>query len=178
MERTTWPDVLNPRPIRDQWEHIARTFSLGSVYQSLMGKPQRDWGSRLASLVIRSTDPGEAAYFKTLGMVRDFRDKFGESSMGGFTPTERGNALYYHKQALRFGDFEAAEKYLWKYRELGGTRKGLKTSIRLAEPTARVPKKRRNQFKISLSPSERKTLHAAQRWYQSVYKRRRVRRAG
>jgi len=30
---------------------------------------------RVASLLVRSTDPGEAAYFKTLRMVRDFRDK-------------------------------------------------------------------------------------------------------
>ena len=37
-----------------------------------------------------------------LKLVRDFRDKHGEVSLGGFTPTERGNALYYHKQALRF----------------------------------------------------------------------------
>ncbi len=38
-----------------------------------------------------------------LKLVRDFRGKHGEVSLGGFTPTERGNALYYHKQALRFG---------------------------------------------------------------------------
>ena len=111
-------------------------------------------------------------------MVRDFRDKEGESSMGGFTPTDRGNALYYHKQALRFGDFEAAEKYLRQYAELGGTRKGLKASIRLAEPTARVPKKLRRRFMFSLSPSERQTLKAAQRWYKSVYQRRGLRKAG
>ena len=176
--KTTWPDFLSPRPVRDRWEHVARTFSLGSVYGSIMGKPQRGWGSRVASLLVNSTDPGEAAYFKTLGMVRDFRDKQGESSMGGFTPTERGNALYYHKQALRFGDFEAAEKYLREYARLGGTRKGLKASIRLAEPTARVPKKLRRQFLFSLSPSERQTLKAAQRWYQSVYQRRGLRKAG
>ena len=97
--------------------------------------------------------------------------------MGGFTPTDRGNALYYHKQALRFGDFEAAEKYLRKYAELGGTRKGLKASIRLADPTARVPKTLKRQFMFSLSPSERQTLKTAQRWYKSVYQRRGLRKA-
>ena len=30
---------------------------------------------RVASLLARSTDPGEAAYFKTLKLVWDFRDK-------------------------------------------------------------------------------------------------------
>ena len=88
------------------------------------------------------------------------------------------DALYYHKQALRFGDFEAAEKYLRQYAELGGTRKGLKASIRLAEPTARVPKKLRRRFLFSLSPSERQTLKVAQRWYKSVYQRRGLRKAG
>jgi hypothetical protein len=88
------------------------------------------------------------------------------------------DALYYHKQALRFGDFEAAEKYLRQYAELGGTRKGLKASIRLAEPTARVPKKLRRQFMFSLSPSERQTLQAAQRWYRTVYQSRGLRKAG
>ena len=73
---------------------------------------------------------------------------------------------------------EAAEKYLRQYAELGGTRKGLKASIRLAEPTARVPKKLRKRFMFSLSPSERQTLKAAQRWYQSVYQRRGLRKAG
>jgi hypothetical protein len=35
-----------------------------------------------------------------LKLVRDFRDKHGEVSLGGFTPTERGNALYYHKAGV------------------------------------------------------------------------------
>jgi len=62
--------------------------------------------------------------------------------------------------------------------QLSSPHKGLKASIRLAEPTARVPKKLRRQFMFSLSPSERQTLKAAQRWYQSVYQRRGLRKAG
>ena len=62
--------------------------------------------------------------------------------------------------------------------QLSSPHKGLKASIRLAEPTARVPKKLRRQFLFSLSPSERQTLKAAQRWYQSVYQRRGLRKAG
>ena len=48
-----WPDFLNPRPIRDRYEHLANAFSLGTIYKALAGKPMR--GDEWSKLFINST---------------------------------------------------------------------------------------------------------------------------
>jgi hypothetical protein len=92
------------------------------------------------------------------------------------TPTTRGNALYYYKQALKYGDANAAFKYMKKYKELGGTPQGLKISIKLAHPIGGLQVRFRGKFRRSLSPEQRISYDRAVRWYRDTYLKRRVRR--
>ena len=168
-----WPDVFNPRPTRDRWQHIAKAFSMGTVYDVLTGKPSKGWGNRLSKLLFASSDPGESAYYKLRGKVMDYNDKIGIVSGGGFTPTDKGNALYYFKQSMRYGDMEAAEKYLRDYFRLSDSpkkaMKGLKSSLKRVAPLGGLRKKDQKAFLNTLSDAEIKTLKVARDWYKEVY---------
>ena len=168
-----WPDVFNSRPIRDRWQHIAKAFSMGTVYDVLSGKPSKGWGNRLSKLLFTSSDPGENAYYKIRGKVMDYNDKIGIVSGGGFTPTDKGNALYYFKQSMRYGDMKAAEKYLRDYFRLSDSpkkaMKGLDASLKRVAPLGGLRKKDQKAFLDTLSDAEIKTLKVSRDWYKEVY---------
>jgi hypothetical protein len=179
---TYWPDFLNPRPIRDRFEHIMNAFSLGTVYKQLAGKPNKGLGE-WSKLLISSTDPGESAYYKNWEKVRDWRDKLGKDDVGSFKPSTKSNALYYYKQAMKYQDMDAARKYYMKYVELSGglnkagkvpkkTLKSISRSIKRANPKSRIPSGTWNAFIKTLSKGERKTWNEGIKWYNSVYKKR------
>ena len=175
--QTTFPDPFSPRPIRDTTEHILRTFSLDKIYKRLIGRPGRGknmaehFMADLQSLVLYNSDPGEQAYYDARKMVIDYKEKIGEESGGG-KPTNKGNALYYYKQALKYGDFKAAERYLYDYYyKYGGTTTGLKRSITMAHPLSGVKKMQRHKFRKSLTAKEAEKLERAIKWYREVYQR-------
>jgi hypothetical protein len=76
---------------------------------------------------------------------------------------------YPYKQAMKYGDLKAAEKYIRIYADLGGTTQGIKQSIRMAHPLAGIAKKHRAMFYKDLSPADKKRLTQAIKWYQSTY---------
>jgi len=177
-----WPDFMNPRPIRDRFEHIANAFSLGTVYKHLAGKPNKGFGE-WSKLLISSTDPGESAYYKNWEKVRKWRDKLGKDDVGGFTPTTKSNALYYYKQAMKYQDIDAAWKYYRKYINLSGgvtkdgkipkkTLKNINRSIKRANPKSRIPSGTWNAFVKTLTPAEKKTWNEGIKWYNQTYKKR------
>lgn len=166
-----YPDITAPRPIRDPFEHLARTFSVSPVYKYLAGKPTRGIKEDIKSLLLFSTDPGEASYYTTKEMLFDFLKEKGVETPS-MKPTKRSNALYYYKQSLRFGDEKKAEKFLNKYKELGGTRRGFKTSITKTHPLAMLPKKYRAEFSEGITPEEKEVIERSIEWYNAVYLRR------
>jgi hypothetical protein len=173
---STYPDPAKPRPIRDTTEYILRTFSLDKIYKHLAGKPSRgktmaeQFMNDLESLLIYTSDPGEQAYYDTRHLVFEWKEKNGvEASYG--RPTNKGNALYYYKQALKYGDFKAAERYLMKYYDLKGTPTGLKKGIKQSHPLAGIKKIDRYKFKRSLSPAQLATMERGIQWYDKTYRR-------
>ncbi|MFH0844286.1 MAG: hypothetical protein V1930_02330, partial [Pseudomonadota bacterium] len=172
--RSFYPDLFFPRPIRDKWEHIARTFSIQAPYQWVAGKPKKgnDITERLfndvMSLGFYTSEPGEQAYYDIKKRGFDYLEKLGIEKPG-ITPTSKSNALYYYKQALKYGDLKAAEKYLKKYKGLGGTLSGIKISVKASGPLASIPRKHRFKFLKGLSEKERKTYDLAKKWYKETY---------
>lgn len=166
-KKTWYPDITNPRPIRDRAEHAARFLSLDNEYRAATGKPSKGYGESLKGAVVYESDPGENAYNYIRGLGYEFMEKKGKEIPQG-EPTERSNALYYFKQALRYGDKEAAKKYLDKYKELGGKQKGIESSVGKSAPLAMLGKNRK-EFEKSLSAEDRQKLLLADRWYKKVY---------
>ena len=175
LGRSLYPDPELPRPIRDKWQYVAGIFSLQMPYSWVAGKPKRgdDVAERLfndiVSLGFYSAEPGEAAYWNIKKVGFDFLDKEGVEQPS-IMPTDRSNALYYYKQALKYGDLGAAQKYLREYVKLDGTLKGIDISIEKSSPTYHIPPKLREKFLRSLDPKERDTLKLAEDWYKRTFK--------
>ena len=175
MGQSTFPDPTFPRPIRDKWEHIARTFSLDAPYSWLAGKPKQGGSAAgqlihdILSLGSYNSDPGESAYYDIKKWERDYLDQHGVEKPS-ISPTSKGNALYYYKQALKYGDVGAAKKYLEKYFELGGKRKGIALSVKLSHPLGGMPKRHKSGFMRSLTPKQKETYDRALAWYRTAYR--------
>jgi len=171
---STYPDATSPKPIRDKVENILKTFKLDVFYRAAMGRPGRGkdmaehFLNDLLTLVTYTSEPGVQAYYDTRKLVFEWKEKNGFESGGG-KPTKKGNAFYYYRQALKYGDLVAAKKYLQKYYDLGGTAKGKKSAIRLAHPLAGIKKTDRYEFKKTLLPAEKKRLEYAIKWYTQTY---------
>jgi N12 class adenine-specific DNA methylase/DNA repair protein RadC len=171
---STYPDATSPKPIRDKVENILKTFKLDIFYRKAMGRPGRGRNmaehflSDLLSITTYTTEPGVQAYYDTRKLVFKWKEKNGTESGGG-KPTKKGNAFYYYRQALKYGDLVAAKKYLQKYYDLGGTAKGKRSAIRLAHPLAGIKKTDRYKFKKTLLPAEKKRLEHAIKWYTKTY---------
>lgn len=168
-KRSFFPDVFNPKPIRDRSKHTARFLSVDSEYDALTGKPSRGYLDSLKKTIIYEADPGEQAYNTIREKGYKFIEKNGKARGGG-EPDAKANALYYHKQAIRYGDKKAADKYLQEYLKEGGKRSKISESINHAAPLASLPVSLRYKFRQSLSPSEQETLKRASAWYRKVYK--------
>ena len=169
-----FPDPTRPRPIRDTTEHILRTFSLEKAYNLMAGKPKPEGSvyeqlkKDITGMLINTSDPGEQAYYSSRKYVFDWLDKQGKERPAP-VPTNRSNALYYYKQSLKFGDFEAAEKYLKKYKDMGGKESNVRASVKRAAPLASLKLSDRYKFKQSLSPEQQETLRIATGWYKQHY---------
>jgi hypothetical protein len=166
--KSIYPDITKPVPIRDKIEHAARFLSLDNEYKALAGKPSHGYLDSLKDVYLYENDPGESAYNNIRRIAAKYLEKNGKEAVSG-EPTARSNALYYHKQALRFEDEAAAEKYKEQYMETGGTPVGIKASIAKAHPMWMLPLSQRAKFRQSLSAEELETLTRAIDWYRQVY---------
>jgi len=99
----------------------------------MAAKPTRGYGDSLYDLFYYRADPYETAYYKNKENVIKFRKKIGTYNEG-YSESVRSDALYNIKLAMRYGDKEAAEKYLLDYINKGGTVKGLNTSLKSLSP--------------------------------------------
>jgi len=175
--RTTYPSVFRPggglfefdaRPMRDRAEAASRIVALDWLYREITGRPRRP-GSGLAnsvlSLMTYRTDPGEASYFYTRQLISKWQAATGQP-FGGGEPSDRSNALAYFKQAARWGDDEAANRWLAKYYALGGKPSGVAQSLKLSAPMGGLSPLRRHQFLKSLTPIEREAVQESERWWK------------
>lgn len=166
--KSIYPDITKPVPIRDKIEHAARFLSLDNEYKALGGKPSHGYLNSLKDLYLYESDPGEAAYNNIRRIAAKYLEKNGKEAVSG-EPTKRSNALYYYKQALRYDDEEAADKYKEEYFADGGTREGIQKSIAKAHPMWMLPLNQRAKFRQSLSAQELETLTKGIEWYRQVY---------
>lgn len=128
--RKTYPDLFKPTIVRDRGLELARTFGLEAEYRALLGLPSRPYAESWRDVLLYRVDPREAAYFDILDEKRRFLKKIGKWGEYGGLISPRSNALYNLRQAVRYQDKDAFERYLAEYENLGGTVRGLATSIR------------------------------------------------
>jgi hypothetical protein len=166
--KSTYPDPLNPRPIRDRGEYLARMVDADPLYRAAKGIPQGGATRQLARAILHVTDPGEAAYNAARGTIHDKLEGMGVERGGG-EPTSRSNALFYHRKAIAMGDKAAAAEWLEKYKELGGSDRGMEQSLERAHPLASVPVAKREAVVAAMSAAQKDKLKKAEEWYWKTY---------
>ena len=164
--RQLYPDIFNSRPIRDKTEHVARLVSMDMPYRYLTGKPTRGISTDILLLVTYANDPGERTYWAARKLTFDYLEKQGKEFPSS-SPTDKSNALYYFKQAKRYKDEKAVEKFLGKYVELGGSVNGMRDSLKRGAPLAAIPAIQRSVFRRQLLPDERRMVNLAEKWYNT-----------
>jgi hypothetical protein len=178
-----YPDVFNPRVIRDRGIYLARQLDLDEEYKAIAGIPQGKYSETVGSIFYYSYDPLESAYHEINSLKRDYLKQFGTVGQG-FDLTPRGNALYNWKLAIRYGDKQAEKKYADEYEkyhllEFGATPKskkeiaegiwsGIKTSLLNMSPLAGMSKTQAIGFVEQLKPDEVQTLLKAIKFYNDV----------
>jgi len=166
---TAWPDVTDPRPIRDRGDYIAQSLRLEKVYRGVTGTPQRERGVRetLLGSFLREADPGEVAYNKAKRLEAEWQQKQGKPSDSS-RPSAKSQALYNYKKALKYNQPDRAQAFLQDYRVAGGTMAGLQQSIRLSAPGGSIAEEDRLRFMMSLTVRERQVFQRGQRWWSEV----------
>lgn len=156
-------------PIRDRTEHVARFFALDEEYKALADKPGKGYLNSLKNMVVYESDPGENAYHDIKQQVGRFLEKHGREQTTA-EPTERSKALYYFRQAMKYRDREAVDKYKAEYLKAGGKPENLYQSIKRQHPLAGMPLHMRQQFLTSLSAQDLDNIKLAVDWYKQAYR--------
>lgn len=165
-----WPDIFNPRQIRDGWREAFSTFNLQNEYDLVMGKPSRGYGESWWGSLVNRYDTAEVAYDKARGWGYDWLEREKGQSGGVAATTERSTALYDWRRAQKFGD-TAAEARAWeRLMELGVNARSLRQSIARAHPLGMIAKKDRQAYLATLNDREKETLQEAIEWYLDTYR--------
>lgn len=175
-KKSFYPDIMNPRPVRNRVEQGLRIFKADKIYNLLTHKPARAWGKEVSNLLVYDNDPGEAAYFTMRQNIYDFMKAQGREIPAGES-TERSNALYYYKQAVKLHDnkptwYQAEDNvtfWLNKYKELGGTQKGYEASMEKGKVVSVLPVNMRKAWFDSLDGEEKEVFEMANQWYKETY---------
>jgi hypothetical protein len=120
-------------------------------------------------MVVYESDPGENAYHDIKQQVGRFLEKHGREQTTA-EPTERSKALYYFRQAMKYRDREAVDKYKAEYLKAGGKPENLYQSIKRQHPLAGMPLHMRQQFLTSLSAQDLDNIKLAVDWYKQAYR--------
>ena len=168
-----FPDVFNPRSIRDRARHASRTFSLDyptAQIKKMMGQPAptRSPLKTIAGALVYMRDPGQIAYDNIRGKAFGFIAKETGSSAGGRFGG-RSEALYNYRLARRKGDARSEALAMKQLEGYGAAGRSLSSSLKRAAPLGMFPNKSlRYQFMDTLSPKEHDQLRRATQWYNSA----------
>jgi hypothetical protein len=168
--KKTYPDLFKPGNIPDNWLYLAQSVGLDQEYRAIKGLPMRkNYAATWDDVFAYRTDPQENAYYAILDLKSEFERKQGKAQWsGGGAKSEKSDALYWYKQAIRYKDSEAAKKYLLEYMEFGGTGDGLQQSLDSMYPLSGLKKEDQTKFLKTLDSEEKIKLKMAEQYYETI----------
>lgn len=171
-----YPDLSNPRSIRDRDAFVADQLQLRWAYDFLTGKPMGPKDDKIWKLVrsqfVKESDPLESAYYDTKDLRREFYRRLGKQEyVPGQSSDPKKDAAYNLKLSVRRGDKEAFRKYLIEYYAAGGTKESLDRAAKSFHPLDRMKPDEKLAFIESLQGEDRHRLVLAIRFYQEVFER-------
>lgn len=166
--KSLFPDITRPRIIRDNWDQISINLGIKDEYRAISKLPNKPYYKSLRKLFFDEIDPLASSYWAVVSAKYQFKEKKGKSSKGSYSLSDKSIALYYHKEALVFGDIESAKYYLQQYIMLGGTERGYNQSLKYLNPLYGVKEEELTEFKEFLGDKGRKDLEKAGKYYEKV----------
>lgn len=145
-----FPDVFEPRSVRNRIEIIARDLNIEHEYRELFKLPRRPYKETWEEAFLYKYDPMSTAYWDILGAKKDFSQKRGIKRARILKATPKSNALYHYWNAIRLEDETSAKIYWNKYMDyakkdgelkgrspveiMKGFQRGVKQSINTKHP--------------------------------------------
>jgi len=173
-----FPNITDPHPLRDRLDPVYKLMGIKNILDEIGDKPQRPSSKGIAntstnivtSLLLNKLSPEESKYFRTIELAKNFMKANKLSYSITNAPTSpRAESAYFFKQALMFGDEEAALKYATSYFRYKGEIADLKKSINNANPISQIPIKYRNTFFKNLINHDKFIVKSALTWYNKVF---------
>lgn len=178
-----FPDFTSPRRIRNTKEYIANQMGLAPEYRLATSTPGRPYLETLPEIFLYSSDPNEMAYHDIFAKESKFLKEIGKETKG-FVESQKGNALFEMKRALRWGDAKTAEHFMQKYlgyyftehkmtgrplKELAkAAETGMERSFLNMAPLSRLDPYAKKKFVSTLNEKEKKMLEKAGKFYWEV----------
>ena len=154
FRKTMFPDMFKPRPLGDRYGHLAEAMGVGSLYRAATDRT--GWGSAFAGAMIVTHDPGSASAYRVRDDAEAWAQRNGKTiKSGGGTPKDQTNMLREAKSAFMRGEVERADRWLWKYYDLGGKPSFLGASKAAAHPLSILKKEDWDAYLEQLSPEKR-----------------------
>jgi hypothetical protein len=161
--KSVFPDLRQPRVIRDRGQYVANTLGYGAPYRWYSDRS--DAGDALKSVVVRTRNPASQAWFDARTMAYDYIGRHGLPAGAGIA-SDKSTALYEARIALMNGERDRAVRWLRRYVQAGGNERGLKASVAAQNPITRIPVKHRQAFLASLSSEQRSTFDKGLRFWR------------
>ena len=165
--RSLYPDINNPRTIRDTGKYLAQSFALTYPYKLITGE-SHSTADEFSNMLFYSSDPDEAAYFYSLDRVRQYQERVLDKKFDGFATSKRGRVLQRLKTALRYNDKKTVRECLNEYARLDGSKQGLKQSMKAMDPLHGLSKEEKKKFIRWLSDEDKKYLAKANRYFHAL----------
>jgi len=167
-----YPDVFNPRPIKDNVEHATRLVSLNAIYSAATGKPSRGLGNSIFNVFGYSIDIDESYYYKTREIVNKFLEDELDKPQGFYGYTEKSADANYLRTALRYGDDKALKKYtkelVGHYDNIGKALQGIARGVKNYHPLNSLTNAEKVKFYNWLHPEDKKIVEKGVQWYNDL----------
>lgn len=169
-----YPDMFNPRPMRDRLRGIAQSFGLSwpykaAAYKMGTGETYSNW-DEFRKLFIYLEDAEYGAYNYARSLVRQYVRQYKEIKLGektSFSASENGrsNAMRKFRAALRLNDKAEADNAIEEYIDMAGTRKSAEQSINNMNPLHGLKKEYHEDFNRWMSKEDRVFFDRAMGYY-------------
>ena len=167
--RSFFPDVFNPRLIRDGWRHLFRAVQVEPVYVWWLGRPSPGAGHVLMTTFVDARHTGYSAYAKIRGEAYQWLRAVEGEEGAPLYASRRGNAYFYYRMALKFKDTEAAVRYRQELRRLKVKPDMMRAMLKRAHPLGMLTIRERRAFLRTLTPTEERSLERAIKWWKETY---------
>ncbi len=174
--KTLFPDMFEPKAIREKDQFFAQMWGLDEEYKwakNLFSPvPRRGAGDYIMNLLaVKSNDPGLASYNEAVELKFRFEEKvLNKFGSAGDASSEKSTLARQLRLARRWGDERAEERIQERLAEMGVRPKEIREMLERAKPLYGLSRANQRAFLDWLTPEQRRTLERAETYYQETFR--------